>query len=257
MDAVFAEYDLRTLAVAAAIMALGAFVKGVIGFALPTVAISGLGSLLTAQETLGILIVPLAATNLWQTLRQGLPAAGATLREFWRLTAVMGVVMALAAQIVPKLPSDLLLTLIGAIVSTAAALQLAGWHPRAPEDPARRRLVEIATGVVAGIAGALAGVWGPPTLFFLIACGVVKTMQVRALGVTFLVGSIVLVGAHLQSGVLNATTAPTGALMLAPVGLGMWIGLRVQDRLDQRLFRRATLIVLVIAGLNLLRRGLL
>ena len=257
MDAVFAEYDPWTLLAAAAIMALGAFVKGVIGFALPTVAISGLGSWLTAQETLGILIVPLAATNLWQTMRQGLPAAGDTLRTFWRLTLVMGVVMAAAAQIVPKLPSDLLLTIIGAIVSTAAALQLAGWHPRAPEDPARRHAVEVATGVVAGIAGALAGVWGPPMLFFLIACGVAKTMQVRALGVTFLVGSLVLVGAHLQSGVLNRVTLPLGVLMLAPVGIGMWIGLEVQDRLNQQLFRRVTLVVLVIAGLNLLRRGLL
>lgn len=257
MDVVFAEYDLLTLVAVAAIMGLGGFAKGVIGFALPTVAISGLGSLLTAQETLGILIVPLAVTNLWQTVRQGLPAAVATLRTFWRLTLVMGVVMALTAQIVPRLPSDALLTFIGVVITTAATLQLIGWQPRAPDDPARRHRVEVATGAIAGVAGALAGVWGPPMLFFLIACRVPKTLQVRALGVTFLFGSVVLVGAHAQSGVLNAVTFRTGLLMLLPVALGMWIGLRVQDRLDQQLFRRVTLAVLVIAGLNLLRRGLL
>jgi hypothetical protein len=35
----------------------------------------------------------------------------------------------------------------------------------------------------------------------------------------------------------------------------MLVGYRVQDRLDQDLFRKATLWVLVLAGLNLLRRA--
>jgi hypothetical protein len=37
--------------------------------------------------------------------------------------------------------------------------------------------------------------------------------------------------------------------------LAMWLGFRVQDRLDQRKFRFWTLVVLVVAGLNLVRRG--
>ena len=35
------------------------------------------------------------------------------------------------------------------------------------------------------------------------------------------------------------------------------IGLRYQDRMDQALFRKVALAVLCIAGLNLLRRGLM
>ena len=37
---------------------------------------------------------------------------------------------------------------------------------------------------------------------------------------------------------------------------GLFLGFKVQDRMDQALFRKATLAVLVIAGLNLIRRGL-
>jgi hypothetical protein len=36
----------------------------------------------------------------------------------------------------------------------------------------------------------------------------------------------------------------------------MFAGYRVQDRLDQALFRKLTLAVLVLAGVNLLRRAL-
>jgi hypothetical protein len=36
----------------------------------------------------------------------------------------------------------------------------------------------------------------------------------------------------------------------------MWLGGRVMDRIDQAVFRRATLLVLLLAGLNLIRRAL-
>jgi len=44
--------------------------------------------------------------------------------------------------------------------------------------------------------------------------------------------------------------------MLVPALAGMWLGYRVQDRLDQKKFRKATLFVLLLAGLNLVRRGM-
>jgi uncharacterized membrane protein YfcA len=37
----------------------------------------------------------------------------------------------------------------------------------------------------------------------------------------------------------------------------MWIGGRLQDRIDQAGFRRATLVVLLLAGANLIRRAVM
>jgi hypothetical protein len=45
--------------------------------------------------------------------------------------------------------------------------------------------------------------------------------------------------------------------MVVPAVIGMLIGFQFQDRLDQAKFRKITLAVLVIAGLNLIRRGLI
>ena len=44
--------------------------------------------------------------------------------------------------------------------------------------------------------------------------------------------------------------------LVIPASIGMIVGFYVQDRLDQEKFRYLTLIVLVVAGLNLIRRGL-
>ncbi|MCF6195281.1 MAG: hypothetical protein L3J50_01160, partial [Emcibacter sp.] len=60
-----------------------------------------------------------------------------------------------------------------------------------------------------------------------------------------------------KSGLLNAQTLPFSAMLLLPALGGLFLGRRLHDRLDQQRFRRLTLFVLVIVGLNLLRRGFL
>ena len=241
---------------AAAILAFGAFVKGAVGFALPMIAVSGIGSFMSAQDTIALLLFPIVVSNLWQTLRQGLGPAVATGRQFWKLNLTMGMLIGLVAQAVPDIPSDALFVVLGLVVTVAAALNLAGWHPPAPRAPRALAMLEIATGVVAGIAGGLAGIWGPPVLFFLLALGTEKTALIRAQGLTFLVGSAILIPAHLASGLLDARTLPLSVLMVLPVVAGMALGLRMQDRMDTERFRRVTLVVLCLSGLNLLRRGL-
>lgn len=245
------------LAAIAGVMLLGGFVKGTVGFALPMVALAGLGLFLTAQEAIAIILVPAAMSNFWQTLRQGMPAARETFSRFWPINLTMAAALIVCAQFVPRIPSATLFVLLGIAVSTAAALQLLGWRPRAQRDMPGRAVIEVGVGLLAGIIGGITGVWGPIILYWLIALDTEKTAQVRMLGVNFLIGWWALVGAHLGSGVLGETTFLVSVAMLIPVLIGMFFGMKVQDRVDQVLFQRLTLIVLCVAGLNLLRRGLL
>jgi uncharacterized membrane protein YfcA len=67
----------------------------------------------------------------------------------------------------------------------------------------------------------------------------------------------VLLLAHLRSGVLSAETAPLSLAMVVPTTLGLILGFAVGDRIDQKRFRRLTLIVLIVAGLNLIRRAMM
>ncbi len=76
-------------------------------------------------------------------------------------------------------------------------------------------------------------------------------------GVIYGAGSVVLVLAHLRSGILNGETVWFSVAMLPAALIGMTIGFRLQDRMDAALFKKATLGVLVVAGVNLIRKGLL
>ena len=92
---------------------------------------------------------------------------------------------------------------------------------------------------------------------YLTALDTPKREQLRIQGVIYGLGAVALFGAHIASGVFTARTAPFSAMLLIPAGIGMFIGLKLHDRVDQTTFRKLTLAVLLIAGLNLIRRALM
>ena len=243
-----------TLVAALLIALLAGTVKGLTGFAMPMVMISGLSILMPPDLALATLIIPTVLTNLWQALRQGLAAAVRIVRRFRLFLVCLVVLLALSAQLVTALPQRGLFLLIGVPVTIFAMLNLAGWRPRLP---ARAWPVEAAVGGVAGFLGGVSGVWGPPTVIYLTALDLPKAEHVRAQGVVYGIGAVALLAAHLQSGVLRAETVPLSLMMVVPALAGMALGQAVQDRIDQRAFRRAVLVVLLVAGANLVRRGVM
>lgn len=238
----------------AAIGLVAGFVKGAVGFALPMIVVSGLGSFLPPETAVAGLLIPTLVTNAFQAFREGVAPALASARRHWRFVGVVMVVIALAAQLVVTLPADVLFLTIGLVVTLFALVQLAGVRPKLSGK--RRGPIEFALAVVAGFVGGLAGIWGPPTVLYLTALDTAKAEQMRVQGIVYGLGGVMLTLAHLNSGVLNGATAPFSALLTVPVLVGLWVGVYVQDRLDQARFRRVTLIVLALAGLNLVRRGL-
>ena len=241
------------LVVSLGIALLSGLVKGVVGFAMPMILISGLSTVMPPEQALAALILPTLVTNGMQSMRQGWRAAvDSTLR--FRGFLLAGLVALLAsAQLVTILPMEMLLLVIGGVVVPFAGMQLAGWQPVLRQ--ATRR-VELGLGGLAGFIGGMSGIWGPPTVLYLTALNTEKREQMRVQGIVYGLGAAALAGAHLISGVLNAGSAALSLVLVPPAVLGMWLGGQVQDRIDQRVFRQATLVVLIVAGLNLLRRAL-
>ena len=242
------------MALAIAITLLAGIIKGAIGFAMPLVMVSGISSLVDPKLALAAIIMPIVVSNIWQTFRAGWTAAVEAARDFWRYVVVVCVTIFAVAQLVPIIPTRIFYLVLGVPVVTLSMIQLLGVRFSIEEE--QRRWVEWLAGIVSGVFGGLAGTWGPTTVLYLLAINTPKTRQIVIQGVLYGVGSVSLLFAHLQSGILNAASAPLSIALVVPAMLGMWLGFQIHDRLDQDRFRQITLIVLVIAGLNLLRRGL-
>lgn len=254
MSIFLADLSLSLFAAAFGVALLAGLVKGVVGFGMPMIMISGLSSFIAPELALAGLIVPTLVTNGWQALRQGARAAWASVKSFRVFLGVGAVMLLASAQLVALVEASLLLLLIGLVVSTFMVLGLIGWRPHLPRRSTR---IEAGVGAFAGMIGGLSGIWGPPTILYLTALDVAKRDSIRIQGVIYGLGAVLLSLSHLGSGILNARTIPFSLVLVLPAALGLWLGFQVQDRIDQRLFRRATQVVLLVAGLNLIRRGLM
>lgn len=254
MDIVFVGLGLTSLCFAVIITFAAGFVKGAVGFALPMIMISGLSSFLAPEIALAALILPTVVTNIWQALRGGLEAAILSVKPHWRFLVMMLIVMAFSAQLVQYLSAELFLLILGVLITVFVLIQLFGLKIRI--SPKYQRRAEVLIGALTGMIGGVSGTWGAPTVAYLTALETPKNEQMQVQGVIYAIGAFMLFAAHLQSGVLNRATLPLSALMILPALAGIAIGFRYGDRFDQQTFRRMTLFVLLIAGLNLIRRAL-
>ncbi|MGR3491734.1 MAG: sulfite exporter TauE/SafE family protein [Shimia sp.] len=241
------------LVLSVAIAVVAGVIKGAVGFAMPLILISGLSSIMEPTLALAALIIPIVVSNLWQVFRTGWRPAKEAVGLVWRYVLIVCLFILITAQFVTAIPERAFYIILGIPVVAISLIQLLGLRLTIPEGG--RSAAEYIAGVISGTLGGIAGTWGPPTVIYLLAIDMPKARQMVVQGVIYGAGSVALLAAHLRSGLLNGQTAPFSASLLIPALLGMAVGFRLSDRMDQERFRKVTLVVLVVAGLNLLRKG--
>lgn len=248
--------DLATSLIVAAfgITLLAGIIKGAVGFAMPLVMVSGLSSIMDPKLALAAIIFPIVVSNALQTFRTGLAPAWQAAVEFRRYLLIVCCAIFVTAQGVALIPDKVFYAVLGVPVVILSIVQLLGVQLQI--KPENRGWAEWLIGLVSGILGGMAGTWGPTTILYLLAINTPKARQFVVQGVIYGAGSVMLMLGHLNSGILNRETAPFSVLLLAPAMIGLWIGFQLYDRMDQALFRKATLVVLILTGLNLIRKSL-
>ncbi|MDO5371264.1 sulfite exporter TauE/SafE family protein [Paracoccus sp. (in: a-proteobacteria)] len=245
--------DPHLVLIAATVTLAAGIIKGAIGFAMPMIMMSALGSFLPAPVALALSILPMLVTNVQQATRQGFRAAWKSIRDYrWHIGMLCAFIF-VSAPFARILPQPLMYLALGVPILGFALWQLSGRPLTVPIH--HRRRAEIVTGVIGGLYGGISGIWGPPLIVYLLSIGASKLDQIRVQGVVFLLGSALLALAHLGTGVLNAQTLPLSALLVVPALIGMQFGFWLQDRLDLAQFRRWTLVMLILTSLNLIRRA--
>lgn len=230
------------------------FVKGAVGFGAPLIIVATMTLFVDPKLVVAGLILPILVSNAQQMLRQGPSVALKAAKDYRAYLIVLAVFIFLSAQWMSAMPARQAYLILGIPVFLLSLVQLSGWVPVIPIR--WRPLATVVAGAISGILGGVAGTWGPTTVLYLVALNTPKVTQVVVQGVIFGLGGVILMLGHLKSGILTLETIPFSAAMILPIFLGMNVGFAVNDRIDQATFRKATLVVLVVAGLNLIRRGI-
>ena len=240
------------MAIVAAGVLLGGFVKGVVGIGLPIVSVAVLSSVIEAQLALGIIMFPILFTNLWQSLHAGRPLD--VLRRFWPLIASMLICVWLGTGLVVRLPGGALYGLIGVAVVLFTAINYFTPNWRLPASS--ERWAAPLAGAVSGLLGGLSTIWGPPLVMYFVMIRLSKEDFIRATGLIWFVASVPLLLGYRRNGILDDSTALLSLAACVPSFAGQWVGTWLRARIEQESFRKVLLIVFFLIGLNLIRRAL-
>lgn len=244
-------HDPLGLLLAALIVAGAAAVKGAIGFGFPLIAIPLLSTILGPRIAVPVVAIPTLLSNVFLVSRGG----------FSRATASLGLVLGgivlgtpAGAMLITVLEPRVLSILVGAVAlvyALATAFRLTVLIPAGVRLPAAP-----VVGVLAGVMGGVTGISSPLLVSYLHLLRVEKREFVFWITMMFFVGNIVQVGSYFRLGLYAGPVLSASLLACLPMAVGTLAGIAMQDRLQPETFSRVVLVMVFLASLNLLARGL-
>ena len=148
-----------------------------------------------------------------------------------------------------------LILCLGAVIVLFSATSLMAIPPPLPDR--FDRLAQWVAGLLAGVLGGLTAIWSPPMVIYLLSRRVDKNDFVRVSDLLIFLGGIPLCLGFWQAGLLTGDLATLSLGMTAPTLVGFSIGEIIRRRLNADRFRRIVLIIFLLMGLNLIRKGVM
>ena len=228
------------------------FVKGTIGFGFPTIGTPVLALFVDVKTSVSVLVPPNIVLDGLQARRGG-ARFGATLRRLLPLLAFGALGMVLGTRLLVVLPPRVVSGVLGGFLIVFVVLTVTGvrLHVRAE----RERWISPPVGLLAGIIGGITNVPGTPLVLYFYALQLPKAEFVRWVAVSFVTYKLVQLMALVWYGAFTVDLIPA-AVGVTAVALGsFYLGLKVQDRLEQKTFNRAVLAFLTVLGVALVARA--
>jgi len=230
----------------------GGMSKGMIGLGMPLIVVPTVASVIDPVTAIALIAVPSISTNIWQVWHTGYYRK--TIARFWSFIISVAITISLAALILVRTDTSVAATAMGVIViifSITRALSF-NWQT----SPDTERWLSPAVGGACGFIGGLTGLFSPPLSMYLVSLRLPKEEFIAAMAMLLLCGAAPLFGMLAANGILTPDILIASTLSAVPTMLGVMVGTRLRNRISQTVFERALLVVLVVIGLNLLRRGL-
>lgn len=234
------------LSAGAGMFVLGGLVKGTLGVGLPLVVVPMLSLLIPAPRAMGLLVVPVLLSNLWQAYQ------GGRLRYTVRRFAPLSLAQLGATVLTVRYTRDLSLQAVNALMALAviSAVVLMAVKPRGALNPRQEKWIGPLVGTAAGMLGGVSSLTGPAIIVYLMALRLPRDEFVGSISIIYLFGSLPLYMSMLWFGRFGIAEVGWSVLALVPMFLGLRLGQALRHRLSEKLFRR--ILFAFLCGLALL-----
>lgn len=231
--------------------AIGGGVKGIVGLGLPTIAMAILANVVSLRTAIGILIIPLLISNLWQIIQVG--AIGSLALRFGLLNAAAAIGLWIGTEILFSVDPRWMQVALGTLLIANAGMQVLGGMPVIPRR--HETALSVPVGLASGIIGGMTGSQGIVIAVYLASLNLTRDEYVQGIGLSFFLTGLVWVAAIWVNGGITAETLPLSAVALVAALAAMAIGTRIRAHLPQARFRQAVFIAMALMGANLIRKA--
>jgi hypothetical protein len=234
--------DWQILALSSAAIFLAAIVRGFSGFGFSLLSITAIALILPVKQIVpSIFLLEIAASinlipGIWREIH-------------WRsLTWLMvGYVIGLpaGAYVLIYAPEASAQLVLGIFVVGMAVLMLRGF--RLEETPGTG--ASTATGIASGVLNGAFGIGGPPVVLFYFSTPGAAAIGRASIIFFFLFTDALGVGYFATQGIVTMQSFVQGALWLPALLVGVWLGAHGFRRMNEQVFRRWVLVILMALAL--------
>jgi len=238
--------------VACAVFLCAGFVKGLVGFGLPTIGLGLMTVFVGVENAMVLILWPAFLTNFWQGLMGG--HLKALVPRLWPFLISAVLMLGAGTFVLTRLPEGAADLLLGILMIAYAVPMLAGAALSLSE--AWRVPAGVIVGLVNGVLAGLTGSYTVPGVMYLQAMGLPRDQLIQAMGLLFLLSTLAL-GISLGSfGLVGGREALASLALVAPALSGVWAGQRLRRRVSEAAFRKLVLAAILMLGLYLVPLGL-
>jgi len=149
------------------------------------------------------------------------------------------------------LPSEIIKILMGTAITTFALLFAIGYRREIKnETPAL-----ILLGMVSGILGGSTSLGGPPIILFLINQECEKITFRANLSLFYTLQSSIIFLGYIKGDLISAEILRYSFILCVPLVLGIYLGMKLVHKVEENLFRRIALTILLISGITAIYTG--
>jgi uncharacterized membrane protein YfcA len=232
-------------------MVAGGTVKGVVGIGLPLVSLPVMATFIPIPKAIALLLLSSFATSVWQTFRGGLFVP--SVKRFWPLLLGMAIGTPISVQMLATFDVKVLYLILGAIVAVFAVLL----HRSIvlPVSPRAEPWAAPAVGAASGLVGGLSMLFGPVYAMYLAGLRLGKERFVAVIALANVWATIVLAASMARFNLFGGTDFVASLLALIPSFAGLTVGQWLRGYINEDLFRKTLAAVLLVIGLNLIRKA--
>ena len=124
LNSINAEQGLYWVMLIFLITVFAGIIKGIVGFAMPLIMITGLATFLPLEFAIIAMIIPTLLTNFQQAFRDGIKPVFIPLKRYWKYLFVTVVAILICSQLMPLLKNETLFLLMGIPIFCFTLLQI-------------------------------------------------------------------------------------------------------------------------------------